>query len=531
MNYIYLIVKFMKKKLPFIIVGIVILIVLIVGLIFILGGKNKQDKVLSVEYIGGDKFIGQTVSNDDFQVVYLPTNTKLDSSDFMVENTVLSLDGTNVQILYTTPEDEMVSTEIMVYPTLTISSIKATLVNNNKFIGSTLTTKDFKVAAIDNKGNEYNITNFQITPNKLEEEETDVTISYTLNDDVFTSTVHIKTGENYFNDLDVQFIGTKNFIGQNVTNEDFIVKAIYADGQENALTDFQIVNPTLTEEKSTITISAKNSKDEIITKDIEVEGKNYVTAIDSILYVGDAQTVGNSVSIDDFEVYGIKSDNTKTKLTNCKIESGSKLETNSNDVKISYYNELGQLLYGDCIVKADDNIIFIGDCRVSSLEKLFGENEDVCYYISTEKANFEWFRDVAIPAAQSIMDKNVYTKFRVVINLGLFDTNNESNYVELFKSLASDKWSKHKMFILSLNPIDEAQMDASKIYSRSTTNTSSIKEFNINLSKDIGTNISNLKYVNTNGSIINNGYKTTDGINYDENTLRYYYGLVKTVTY
>ena len=38
----------------------------------------------------------------------------------------------------------------------------------------------------------------------------------------------------------------------------------------------------------------------------------------------------------------------------------------------------------------------------------------------------------------------------------------------------------------------------------------------INLSKDIGTDISNLKYVNTNGSIINNGYKTTDGINYDE---------------
>lgn len=278
MNYIYLIVNLWKKISNYN-SGIVILIVLIVGLIFILGGKNKQDKVLSVEYIGGDKFIGQTVSNDDFQVVYLPTNTKLDSSDFMVENTVLSLDGTNVQILYTTPEDEMVSTEIMVYPTLTISSIKATLVNNNKFIGSTLTPEDFKVAAIDNKGNEYNITNFQITPNKLEEEETDVTISYTLNDDVFTSTVHIKTGENYFNDLDVQFIGTKNFIGQNVTNEDFIVKAIYADGQENALTDFQIVNLQLTEEKSTITISAKNSKDEIITKDIEVEGKNYVTAI------------------------------------------------------------------------------------------------------------------------------------------------------------------------------------------------------------------------------------------------------------
>lgn len=523
----------MKKKLPIIIVGIVILVVLIVGLVFILGGKKNQNANLSVEYVGGDKFIGQTVSNEDFQVVYLPTNTKLDVSDFIVKNTTLALDGTNVQILYTTPNGEMVSTEIMVYPTLTISSIKADLINKDKFVGSTLNPEDFKVSAIDNKGNEYNITNFKITPNKLENEETDVTISYNLNDDVFTSTIHIKTGENYFNDLDVQFIGTKNFIGQNVTNDDFIVKAVYADGQESAITDFQIVNPTLTEEKSTITISAKNSKDEIITKDIEVEGKNYVTDIDSILYIGDAQTVGNSISIDDFEIYGLKSDNSKTKLKNCKIESGAKLETNSNQVKISYYNELGELLYGDCLVKADDNIIFIGDCRVSNLKKLeSNENsEDVCYYISSKKANYKWFRDVAIPKAQSIMDKNVYTKFRVVINLGLFDTKNEEKYVKLFKSLASDKWSKHKIYALSLNPIDEAQMEQSKIYSRKTTNTSKIKEFNLNLAKDIGSDISNLKYVNTNGSIINNGYKTIDGINYDEETLRFYYDLVKQVTY
>ena len=82
---------------------------------------------------------------------------------------------------------------------------------------------------------------------------------------------------------------------------------------------------------------------------------------------------------------------------------------------------------------------------------------------------------MAIPKAQSIMDKNVYTKFRVVINLGLFDTKNEEKYVELFKSLASDKWSKHKIYALSLNPIDEAQMEQSKIYSRKTTNTSKIK--------------------------------------------------------
>ena len=72
----------MKKKLPFIILGVIVLIVLVVGLVFILNGNtssSKQSKDLSVQYVGGDKFIGQTVTNDDFKVVYLFENLSLHS--------------------------------------------------------------------------------------------------------------------------------------------------------------------------------------------------------------------------------------------------------------------------------------------------------------------------------------------------------------------------------------------------------------------------------------------------------------------
>lgn len=523
----------MKKKLPFLIVGIIAVLSLIIGLIIILvGGKeHKTSSDLSVQYIGGDKFIGQSVSNDDFKVVYLPTNSTLNSSDFLLENVVLNLEGTNVTIMYTTPEGKMVSTELTVYPTLTISSIKARLINNNKYIGSKLSQEDFEVIAIDNKGNEYSITRFDIEPSTIEAEESDIRITYKLDENVYTSDVHIKTGENYFTELKVQFVGTKNYIGQKVSAEDFIVSAVYADGQESAITDFKLVNNTLKEEVTIITISAKNSKDEYITKDIEVEGKNYITKIDSILYVGDNQTVGNIVDINDFEVYGLKSDNTKVKLDNCKIEKGDKLEKTSNTITISYFNELGNSLTGKVTVKADENIIFIGDCRTSGLDKLYGDSKDVVYFISTEKADYSWFKDVAIPAAQAIMDKNVYTKYRIVINLGLFDCDNVDKYATLFKDLGSDKWSKHKLYIISLNPVDEAQMDASKIYSRNTIDTAKIKEFNQLMSDNLVDAPTNVKYVNTNGSIINNGFTTTDGINYVDKTLKYYYSLVKSMTY
>ena len=128
------------KKLPFIIVGIVAFVAIIVGLIIILLSGSKKEKIsqdLSVQYIGGDKFIGQSVTNEDFQVVYLPNNARLNPEAFLLENTLLSLNGTNVSILYTTPEGQMVSTQIMVYPTLKISGIKATLVNKNRYIGKT----------------------------------------------------------------------------------------------------------------------------------------------------------------------------------------------------------------------------------------------------------------------------------------------------------------------------------------------------------------------------------------------------------
>lgn len=523
----------MNKKLIIILSVIIVLIISVVtGSILILNSqKTKESKTLSVQYVGGDKFIGQSVKTEDFQVVYLPTNSRLQPTDFMIENVVLDLEGTPVTIMYTTPEGNMVQTQVMVYPTLTISSITASLGNQNKFIGSTLTPEDFKVAAIDNKGNSYNLTNFTISPTLIETEETDVTITYEHSGSVFTSVVHIKTVPNYFVDLNVQYIGNKNYIGENVINEDLLVTAIMADGQQKEQVEFSIINPLLKEETNEITVSAVNEHDEVISKDIIIEAKNYVTQIASIHYIGDTQTVGNTVSETDFEVYGLKSDNTKVKLNNFKIESLNKLETTHNVIRISYYNELGNILSGECTVKADDNIIFIGDSRVAGLERLYGNTQDVCYYIYDENANFEWFRDVAIPAAQAIMDKNIYTKYRIVVNIGLFDNENVDKYCELYRDLAQNKWNKHKMYIISLNPIDEEQMDTSGIYSRSVIDTAKIKEFNLNLSSGVNSDITNLKYVNTNGSIINQGFKTVDGINYEDGTYHYYYNLVKSMTY
>ena len=62
-------------------------------------------------------------------------------------------------------------------------------------------------------------------------------------------------------------------------------------------------------------------------------------------------------------------------------------------------------------------------------------------------------------------------------------------------------------------------MEKSGVYSRSAINTTKINEFNKKLNQEIANyNLDNLKYINSYGSLTNNGFQTTDGFNYDAKT-------------
>ena len=505
---------------------------------FFLKSKNNNSKEklnLSIEYIGGDKFIGQDVEPSDFKVIYLPTKTLLNPEEYTLDNTSLSLDGTSVAVMYTAPDGKFIKEIIVVYPTLAINSIRAELIRD-RYLGNTLSNKDFKVIAVDNKGNEYKINNYSISKTIIEEPETDITISYTNSGNTYTSDVHISATENFISSLKATYVGKNNYIGQSVKPEDFNVIAVYADETEKELKSFGLVNSELTGEKTAITVAVENEKKEVVKTDVEVEGKAYISEIKSIRYVGQAQTVGNTVTTSDFEVIGLKSDGSTVKIEDFKITEGNILLSNSNEVVISTVNELGALLTLSTTVNASENIIFVGDSRVAGMKKYINSLEDSsintnCYYIYTDKADYKWLSKEAIKKVQSIMDKNAYTTFRVVFNVGLYDFNNEQRYADLYKSLAKEKWAKHKIFVASLNPVNEEQMDKAKKYSRKNINTTEIKNFNTAMDLNLKDVASNLIYINTNGSLINHGFVTTDGVNYDDDTYGYYNELIKDLTH
>ena len=136
-----------------------------------------------------------------------------------------------------------------------------------------------------------------------------------------------------------------------------------------------------------------------------------------------------------------------------------------------------------------------------------------------------------VQQVQDILDKNPYTTFRIVLNIGLFDFDNVDAYADTYSKLAKTTWKNHRLYIDSLNPVDEAQMDGSGVYSRANINTTKINTFNKEIEKKVsGYHIDNLNYINTYGALTNVGFTTTNGVNYDNTTYGKYHDSVKTLS-
>ena len=113
----------------------------------------------------------------------------------------------------------------------------------------------------------------------------------------------------------------------------------------------------------------------------------------------------------------------------------------------------------------------------------------------------------------------------------MFDFDNVDAYADTYSKLAKTTWKNHRLYIDSLNPVDEAQMDGSGVYSRANINTTKINTFNKEIEKKVsGYHIDNLNYINTYGALTNVGFTTTNGVNYDNTTYGKYHDSVKTLS-
>ena len=151
--------------------------------------------------------------------------------------------------------------------------------------------------------------------------------------------------------------------------------------------------------------------------------------------------------------------------------------------------------------------IFIGDSRIHGMKNAGVISDKNSVY--EDGQGYNWFVETAINEANNLMTSS--GRYNIFIWLGINDFSLE--YVEKYAELANNEWHKHKIYVMSLGPVDEE---------KSGIKNSDISEYNEKIANMISSkNISNLKYYNISYDISN--YDST-GLHYSNSDYRKIYG-------
>lgn len=203
-------------------------------------------------------------------------------------------------------------------------------------------------------------------------------------------------------------------------------------------------------------------------------------------------------------------DNSKTEAT---ITSTNQVETikenSNNDIDngniIKKDNDIVSMSIETEEIEEIENIsegyLFVGDSRFVGMNNVCNIKKIDNYFVVAEVGKgYDWFVSEAQAQIDSIISNNVdIEKWNMIIGLGVNDLNNKEKYVSLYKELSE----KYTLYIMSVNPIE---------YHSWITN-SQIEEFNLSINS-----IENTNYIDSYNYLIENGFSTSDGLHYDNNT-------------
>lgn len=167
--------------------------------------------------------------------------------------------------------------------------------------------------------------------------------------------------------------------------------------------------------------------------------------------------------------------------------------------------------------KTAEAYLFLGDSRTVGMDSAVGKQDKV-QMRGKVGARYDWFAGTGISEINSLL-KSVSGSAYIFVNMGVNGVDEVNKYISKYKSLATSDWKGHKIVVVSVGPVDEAE---EKKHGYSVTN-SQIEDFNKKLKNGISS-MSNISYCD----IYNNvkGYKTTDGVHYTNDTYKKIYNYI-----
>lgn len=202
---------------------------------------------------------------------------------------------------------------------------------------------------------------------------------------------------------------------------------------------------------------------------------------------------------DIFNKYSESSESASKKNTSSKSKNSSK----SDDAYQESSEETGTFWIGDSR--------FVGMDKAVDIE----ENNDRSFVVARIGQGLSWFEGTALPQVKKIRAKNTaYTNWRYVICLGVNDLGNIDRYIEEYETLTSEDDSI-ELILVSVNPV--------KNYP-SITN-ADIRSFNKKLKAACDEN--DWYYIDTYSDLMDEGYETTDGLHYTDETYEEIYDDIR----
>ena len=168
----------------------------------------------------------------------------------------------------------------------------------------------------------------------------------------------------------------------------------------------------------------------------------------------------------------------------------------------------------------NSKVIIIGDSRMelindaSKIKKPFN-----FIFIAKSGRRISWLKSEAIPKLKAML-KNKKTNYHIIVNMGVNDLNSDYkgkeialDYFKIYQSIAHE-FSNAKIYILSVNPIDESKINKFWVGSKRTNKKIQLfnKTMQIKLKKE---NIDNMFYCNSYNKL---KFDTYDGLHYTNKT-------------
>ncbi len=154
-----------------------------------------------------------------------------------------------------------------------------------------------------------------------------------------------------------------------------------------------------------------------------------------------------------------------------------------------------------------NKLIFIGDSRTVGMRNAVGSND---IWSAESGKGLDWMKSTGVPKAESYVSDGS----AIIILMGVNDLYKIDSYISYINGKASDWVNKGAaVYFVSVLPTNGSYDQLN----------SEINSFNNKIKK----NLKSVKFIDTNSYLKSNGFKTVDGLHYDNATYKKIYNHIK----